>query len=98
VRPAPAGPSRSAPGGLRAPFLRSIRKDHTSFVGIRSLGHWLFFAVMVAVILYPVGRILKRWGLSPFWSVLALIPVVNLISLWTLAFTEWPAERAKAAG
>jgi hypothetical protein len=62
------------------------------------LGHWLFFAVMVAVILYPVGRILKRLGLSPIWSVLALIPFVNLISLWALAFTEWPAERAKAAG
>jgi predicted PurR-regulated permease PerM len=58
-------------------------------------GHWVFFAVMVAVVLYPVGRILRRLGLSPFWSVLALIPFVNLISLWVLAFSEWPGATGR---
>ncbi len=53
-------------------------------------GHWLMFAVMIAVILYPVGRILGRLGLSPFWSVVALIPFLNLIGLWVVAFAEWP--------
>jgi hypothetical protein len=51
--------------------------------------HWFFFAVMVAVILYPIGRILKRIGMSPFWSVIALIPLVNLAGLWVLAFADW---------
>ena len=37
-------------------------------------GHWFFFVVMVAVILYPMGRILNRLGLSPFWSLLTFIP------------------------
>ena len=59
------------------------------------VGHWLIFAVMVAVALYPIGRILSRLGFSPFWSVLALVPLVNLIGLWLLAFVDWPegAER-----
>ncbi|WP_284180124.1 hypothetical protein [Rhabdaerophilum sp. SD176] len=52
------------------------------------LGHWLMFAVMAAAILYPVGLILKRLGFSPFWSVLALVPGINLIALWILALTS----------
>jgi hypothetical protein len=52
------------------------------------IGHWLMFAVMAAAILYPIGLILKRLGFSPFWSVLALVPGVNLIALWILALTS----------
>lgn len=52
--------------------------------------HWLMFVIMAALILYPVGRILGRIGLSPFWSVVAMIPFLNLIGLWVLAFTQWP--------
>jgi hypothetical protein len=52
--------------------------------------HWLVFVGMVAVVLYPIGRILNRIGLSPFYSVLALIPFINLIALWVLAFADWP--------
>jgi hypothetical protein len=58
--------------------------------------HWLFFAVMVAVILYPIGRILKRIGMSPFWSVVALIPSANLVGLWVLAFVDWPSGEDKS--
>ena len=59
------------------------------------LVHWVVFAIMVAAILYPIGKILGRIGLSPFWSVLALIPVVNLVALWALAFTDWPTDTDK---
>jgi len=59
------------------------------------IGHWLIFAVMVAAVLYPVGRILDRIGLSPFWSVLLLIPLVNLLALWLLAFIDWPGRERK---
>lgn len=60
------------------------------------LAHWLIFAIFIAVLLYPVGRILNRIGFSPFWSVLALIPLVNLIALWVLALSDWPRERARS--
>ena len=59
------------------------------------LAHLLVFAVMVALVLYPVGRILGRLGLSPLWAVLAFIPLVNLIALWVLAFSDWPREMNK---
>lgn len=62
------------------------------------LGHWVVFALMAAVVLYPIGRILGRIGVSPFWSILAFIPLVNLIALWVLAFVDWPVKDRKAVG
>jgi hypothetical protein len=59
--------------------------------------HWVIFTVMVVAVLYPIGRILGRIGLSPFWSVLALVPFVNLIALWALAFTDWPRDANNSA-
>lgn len=55
-------------------------------------GHWLWFVVVAAVVLYPTGRILGRMGFSPFWSILAFIPLLNLIGLWIIAFAEWPEK------
>ena len=52
--------------------------------------HWLWFIVMVAVVVYPLGRILNRIGFSPLWAIVMFIPLLNLIALWILAFTEWP--------
>ena len=57
--------------------------------------HWLWFIVMIAVVIYPVGRILSRIGFSPLWSIVMFIPLVNLIALWILAFTDWPGGRAE---
>jgi hypothetical protein len=57
--------------------------------------HWVVFAAFVAAFLYPVGRILDRIGFSPLWSVVALIPLVNLIALWVLAFSDWPRNSGR---
>ena len=56
-----------------------------SMYGTWSISHWLIFALMAAVIVYPVGLILRRLGFSPLWSMLALIPGINLIGLWIVA-------------
>jgi hypothetical protein len=55
--------------------------------------HWFWFIVMVAVVAYPVGRILNRIGFSPLWAIAMFIPLLNLIALWILAFTDWPGDR-----
>jgi hypothetical protein len=49
------------------------------------ISHWLVFALMAAVIVYPVGLILRRLGFSPLWSMLVLVPGINLIGLWVVA-------------
>jgi hypothetical protein len=63
-------------------------------MGDYGIAHWLLFTVVVVAIVYPIGRILHRLGFSPFWSVLAFIPLVNLLSLWVLAFSDWPSARS----
>ena len=58
-------------------------------------GHWLWFVIGVAVVLYPIGRILGRMGFSPLWSIFAFIPLLNLIGLWMIAFAEWPEKPSR---
>jgi len=54
--------------------------------------HLVFFAIMVAVVVWPLGRILSRAGFSPFWSIVAFIPILNLVALWMFAFADWPGS------
>jgi hypothetical protein len=44
------------------------------------------------VVAYPVWVILKRIGLSPWLSLLAIVPGVNIVLLYYVAFALWPAE------
>ena len=62
------------------------------FMGYWSVWDWIFFAVFAALILYPIGRILARIGFSPFWSVVALVPLANLVGLWVVALAAWPRD------
>jgi hypothetical protein len=66
--------------------------DGLDFHGPWAIGHFLFFALMVAAVAWPIGRILARIGYSPFWAVLTFIPVANLVAVWVLAVSPWPKE------
>ena len=57
--------------------------------------HLLMFAIVAALFLYPIGRILSRIGLSPLWSIFAVNPLVNLIFLRIVAFIDWPQREQK---
>jgi hypothetical protein len=60
-----------------------------SLEGHTHMGSWpLLFALVLVV--PPVWKILSRVGYSGWWSLLALIPIVNLIALWMFAFGQWP--------
>ena len=53
--------------------------------------------VYAVVLCVPVAAILKRVGFSAWWSILALIPLVNLVALWIFAFSDWPRLSRKAS-
>ena len=55
---------------------------------------WLIIAV-VAII--PFWQICKRVGYSPWLSLLIVLPLVNLIFMYYLAFSEWPSEKKGTA-
>ncbi len=40
-------------------------------------------------------RILGKAGISRWWALAVLIPVLNVIVLWLFAYYDWPALRAK---
>lgn len=53
----------------------------------------LIIIVMTAVIVVPFWRIFSKAGFSGAFSLLMLIPLLNLIMIFVLAFAEWPALR-----
>lgn len=57
-------------------------------------GFWgLGWPIMAAIAIIPFWRICTRVGLSPWLSLLLVVPLANLIFVYYLAFTDWPAER-----
>jgi membrane protein DedA with SNARE-associated domain len=61
--------------------------DIHSFFGI---GFWFAFLFWIVIILIPIFRILKRTGHAPLWSILFVIPLVNVVALYVFAFKRWP--------
>jgi hypothetical protein len=62
-------------------------------MGSMSIFHWLILAVPVMLVGIPVAKILKRLGFSRWWTILAFLPLANLVGLWILAFIDWPRQR-----
>jgi uncharacterized membrane protein YhaH (DUF805 family) len=46
---------------------------------------------LAVIYLIASVRILNRTGYSGWWSLLVLIPVVNVIALWKFSKARWPA-------
>ena len=57
-------------------------------------GFGFFWIIMIAVMVIPVAKILGRIGFNQWWAAVAIIPMVNLIFLWVLAFIDWPSDEA----
>jgi hypothetical protein len=54
-------------------------------------GLQMMVALPVAILLVaPVWLIIRRIGFSPWLSLLVLVPLVNLVMLYYIAFAEWP--------
>jgi hypothetical protein len=51
---------------------------------------WIIIAVIAVV---PFWRLCARIGYSPWLSLLVLLPLINLIFIYFLAFSEWPSPR-----
>ncbi|UVE58113.1 DUF805 domain-containing protein [Burkholderia sp. EMB26] len=51
----------------------------------------LISLVLVAIVVYPYVRIVRRTGHSGWWILTMFVPVLNFIMLWVFAFARWPA-------
>jgi uncharacterized membrane protein YhaH (DUF805 family) len=48
---------------------------------------------LTLVLLWLPARVLHKAGYSRWWSLLVLVPLVNLIMLWVFALADWPVLR-----
>ena len=56
-----------------------------------SIWQWLGLAVLCVISLIPAARILRRAGLNVGWAIFLVIPLVNIMAIWVLAYVRWPA-------
>jgi hypothetical protein len=61
-------------------------------------GIWYFglFFLYVITIVVPCWRIVKRAGFNGAWSLVALVPLFNVIFLWVFSLLRWPNERTNS--
>ena len=65
-------------------------------MGAWGMTHWIIVLVWLAVFIVPAWRIVQKAGFNGAWSLLALVPLVNIILFWVFAFVKWPNERPNA--
>ena len=56
-----------------------------------SIWQWLFVIFLIVVMSIPIARILTRIGYSKWWTIVYFIPFVNIVGIWILAYSRWPA-------
>ena len=67
-------------------------------MGTFSIVHWIIVAAFMAVFIIPTAKILRRTGHSGWWSLLYLVPLLNIIALWVFASVKWPKVDGVQAG
>lgn len=59
--------------------------------------HFVLFAVLVFLWVFPLWRIIGKAGYRPAIALLAIFPALGLILLWWLAFARWPVAGGEPA-
>jgi hypothetical protein len=57
--------------------------------------YFLWMLIVGLIIVVPFWKIFQKAGFNSMLAILMIIPVVNLLTVYYLAFTEWPASKPK---
>lgn len=55
-------------------------------------GHLFFWLVWAIVVIVPFWKINQKAGYSGYWALLLIVPLINLVYLYYLAFSTWPSQ------
>ena len=69
-----------------------MRSHYYEVTGFPAL---VMMTIPALILIIPLFQLWKRTGHSGWISLLMLIPVVNLIMVYVLAFKAWPVDTAK---
>jgi hypothetical protein len=65
-------------------------------IGVTELVLILLVVLIVSVVkIIPYWKVFAKAGFSPWLSFLMIVPVADLVLLYYLGFSEWPALRGK---
>ncbi len=71
----------------RARFDRSIKEDFVNYFGYPEL---LFLLVGAAIIILPLWKVFSKAGYPGALALGMALPLVNIILLYFLGFSDWP--------
>jgi hypothetical protein len=61
-------------------------------MGTFSIWHWVILVLYAVAWVVPFWRIFPRAGWAAPLSLLMVVPLLNFVLLWMLAFKRWPGE------
>ena len=64
----------------------------TDFLKEQALLSTAIGAAALVVTLVACATVVRKAGWSPWWALVLLVPVVNLVMLCVLAFSKWPVR------
>lgn len=53
----------------------------------------LVILIIVSIPVFFISRILDKAGFSGWYSLLSLIPLLNVVCLWIFSLIDWPIEK-----
>ena len=59
--------------------------------GLPELFILVLMVVMSLAVVWPAMRICRRAGFSQWLGLLIVVPLANILLLWFVAFSDWPA-------
>ncbi len=62
-------------------------------MGEFSIWHWAIVLLYILGFGVPLWKIATKAGFSGWWSLLAHIPLLNLVVLWLFVLAKWPARK-----
>ena len=69
--------------------MQDMMGDMPMYMGPFGLVMWLIFA---GLIILPFWFIFSKAGYSKWLSLLMVVPIVNIVMLYVLAFSTWPSQ------
>jgi hypothetical protein len=77
------------------PILDMLYAPQAWFLAQEKYVSMAIVGLMIAATLTLTGFLLARMGYKPLWALLLLVPTVNVVAIWTLAFLKFPREKTE---
>lgn len=64
-----------------------------TYLGLPVWLQYLLYGLFIFIGVSSAAVTLSRAGRSPYLAFLLLVPYVQIVALWALAFTQWPEKK-----